>query len=119
MKLRNTVAAAVAAFALVLSLPASALAASGDFHYTYRDDNGVERSGTLHDPESDRCVNLDAVGSDDVDPGYAPHNQTDSWVTVYLGADCEGPDWRLRPHGRPATDRLLVRSVRFDVNEWR
>lgn len=117
MKLRNTAAAAVAAFALVLSLPASALAATGDFHYKFRDQNGVEQTGTLHDPESDRCINLDEVGSNDADPGYAPHNRTDSWVTVYLGADCDGPDWRLRPDGRPATEWLLVRSVRFDVND--
>ncbi|WP_167739588.1 hypothetical protein [Streptomyces subrutilus] len=54
------------------------------------------------------------VGSDDVEPGFAPYNRTDSWVTVFVGADCEGPDWLLRPNGRPATDRLLVRSVRFD-----
>ncbi|MEU9256253.1 hypothetical protein AB0D66_31090 [Streptomyces sp. NPDC048270] len=114
MKLRNTAAAAVAAFALVLSLPASALAASGDFHYKYRDADGVEQTGTLHDPEGGTCINLDEVGSDDVEPGFAPHNQTDSWVTVFVGADCDGPDWLLRPNGRPATDRLLVRSVRFD-----
>lgn len=109
MKLRNTAAAAVAAFAMVLSLPASALAATGEFHYKYRDDSGVEQTGTLYDPEGGICINLD-----DADPGYAPHNDTDSWVTVYLGPDCDGPDWRLRAHGRPATDRLLVRSVRFD-----
>ncbi len=74
----------------------------------------MEQTGTLQEPEGGTCINLDAVGSDDVAPGRAPHNQTDSWVTVFVGADCEGPDWRLRPNGRSATDRLLVRSVRFD-----
>ncbi|MGR4883223.1 hypothetical protein ACIPUC_27965 [Streptomyces sp. LARHCF249] len=117
MKLRNTAVAAVAAFALVLSLPASALAATGEFHYKYRDEAGVEQTSTLHDPRSGDCINLDAVGSDDVDPGYAPHNRTDSRVTVYLGADCDGPEWRLRPYGNQASDRLLVRSVRFDSND--
>lgn len=117
MKLRNAAAAALAAFALLLSLPGSAFAASGEFHYKYTDYFGQEQSATLHDPRSGNCINLYAVGSDEVEPGYGPHNQTDSWVTVYLGADCEGPEWRLRPDGRPARDELKVRSVRFDVRD--
>ncbi|MER5869415.1 hypothetical protein [Streptomyces sp. NPDC002044] len=116
MKLRNTAAAALAAFALVLTLPGSASAAAGDFHYKYVDDRGHEERITLHDPHSGKCVNLYAVGDDEELPGYAPHNQTDSWVTVYVGAGCTGPEWRLRPKGNAASDRLDVRSVRFDVN---
>ncbi|WP_051807796.1 hypothetical protein [Streptomyces sp. NRRL F-2664] len=119
MKLRNAAAAAVAACALVLSLPGSALAAEGQFHYRYTDDSGQEYRVVLDDPDSGECINLYAVGSDGVEPGYAPQNQTDSWVTVFAGADCAGPEWRLRPLGRPATDRLAVRSVRFDVREAR
>ncbi|MFJ2592020.1 hypothetical protein [Streptomyces erythrochromogenes] len=117
MKLRNAAAAAVAACALVLALPGSALAAEGQFHYKYTDDFGHEQHVILDDPDSGECINLYAVGSDDVEPGYAPLNQTDSWATVYSDADCAGSPWRLRPLGRPATDHLRVRSVRFEVRE--
>ncbi|MGW0390260.1 hypothetical protein ACWDYJ_05035 [Streptomyces sp. NPDC003042] len=114
MKLRNTAAAAVAAFALALSMSGSAVAAEGYFHYKYVDGYGQEQHVTLHDPHSGKCVNLYAVGDDDVEPGYGPHNQTDSAVTVYKETGCAGDEWRLRPHGKPATDALEVRSVRFE-----
>lgn len=116
MKLRTTAAAALAAFALVLSLPGSALAAEGYFNYKYVDDYGQEQHVTLHDPVSGKCVNLHAVSDDDVQPGYGPHNATNSAVVVYAGANCQGPEWKLRAHGRPATDELEVRSVRFAVD---
>ncbi|MGC0421001.1 hypothetical protein [Embleya sp. AB8] len=113
MKLRNAAGAAVAAVALVLSLPGTSVAAQGAFHYKYVDDDGHERHATLHDPHSGRCINLYGVGSDKLEPGYAPHNDTDNWAKVYVGADCKGAEWRLKPHGKPATDALKLRSVRF------
>ncbi|MFD9381207.1 hypothetical protein ACFWBH_37850 [Streptomyces sp. NPDC059999] len=115
MKLRHTAAAALASLALILTMPGSASAAVGDFHYKYVDEYGKEQRVVLHNPHSGKCVNLHAVGEDDELPGYGPQNSTDSTVTVYLGAGCTGPEWRLRPHGRPATDELEVRSVRFEV----
>ncbi|WP_327280612.1 hypothetical protein OG723_38245 [Streptomyces sp. NBC_01278] len=114
MKLRTTLGATLGALTLVLSMAGSAQAAQGDFHYKYVDGYGQERHVTLHDPHSGKCINLHAVGNDDELPGYAPHNKTDTAVTVYLGANCEGPDWRLKAHGKPASDKLEVRSVRFD-----
>ncbi|MFD7099834.1 hypothetical protein ACFV0B_15430 [Streptomyces xanthophaeus] len=114
MKLRNTVAAALGAFALVLTLPGSALAAQGDFLYKYVDQLGQEQHITLHDPHSGKCINLYAVGNDLVPPGYGPHNRTDTAVTLYLGASCTGDEWRLRANGNRASDRLEVRSIRFD-----
>ncbi|MFJ2645139.1 hypothetical protein ACIO1C_00130 [Streptomyces sp. NPDC087420] len=114
MKLRNGLAVTLATLALTLSMSTSALAATGQFHYKFRDDSGQELSVTLPDPRSGRCINLYGVDSDDLPPGYAPHNQTDAGATVYDGIDCEGREWRLRPHGLPAGDRLLVRSVRFE-----
>ncbi|WP_327255734.1 hypothetical protein [Streptomyces sp. NBC_01244] len=116
MKLRTAVAAAAAAFSMVLSLPGSAFAAEGYFHYKYVDAFAQEQHVTLHDPHSGKCVNLYAVGDDEVQPGYGPHNDTDSAVVVYAGANCQGAEWRLRAHGNPARDDLLVRSVRFAVN---
>ncbi|MFJ3713085.1 hypothetical protein OG204_21040 [Streptomyces sp. NBC_01387] len=117
MKLRNAAAAGLAALALVLMLPGSALAATGEFHYKYVDDHGQEQFATVHDPQSGRCINLYGVDSDELPPGFGPHNQTDSWVTVYVGTDCQGPEWQLRPHGRPARDDLELRSVRFGLPE--
>lgn len=116
MKLRNTAAAALAAVALVLTLPGSALAAQGSFTYKYVDHFGQQQHVALHDPHSGKCINLYAVGDDEVPAGYGPHNDTDTAVTVYLGANCEGPEWKLRAKGQPARDALEVRSVRFDVN---
>ncbi|MFJ9074761.1 hypothetical protein ACIRO3_05840 [Streptomyces sp. NPDC102278] len=115
MKLRHTAAAALASFALILSLPGSASAAVGEFHYKYVDEFGQEQPVVLQNPHSGKCINLYVVGEDDELPGYGPQNSTDSTVTVYRGAGCTGPEWRLRPHGKPATDELEVRSVRFDV----
>ncbi|GGZ76888.1 hypothetical protein [Streptomyces subrutilus] len=116
MKLRNTAGAALAAFALVLSLPASAFAAQGYFHYKFVDGFGQEQHITLHDPHSGKCINLYGVGDDDEEPGYGPHNDTDAAVTVYLGVGCSGPEWTLRAKGKPARDDLQVRSVRFHTD---
>ncbi|MEV6956612.1 hypothetical protein [Streptomyces sp. NPDC051183] len=115
MKLRNTAAAAVAALALVLSLPGSALAAQGNFSYKYVDGFGQQQKVALHDPHSGQCINLYVVGDERNTPGYGPHNETDRAVTVYAGAGCTGAEWRLKAHGKPARDDLYVRSVRFDV----
>lgn len=63
MKLRNAVAATLGALALTLSMSGSALAAQGDFHYTYThaDAAGAEEQrleSALHDPANDTCINL-------------------------------------------------------------
>ncbi|MFE2245502.1 hypothetical protein [Streptomyces lavendulae] len=115
MNLRTTLGAGLSALALVLSMAGSAQAAQGNFTYKYVDGYGVERVVTLHDPHSGKCINLHAVGDDEEQPGYGPHNDTDTAVTVYLGANCQGPEWRLKAHGKPAKDTLEVRSVRFDA----
>ncbi|MER6778583.1 MULTISPECIES: hypothetical protein [unclassified Streptomyces] len=114
MKLRNALGAALGALALTLSMSGSALAATGDFSYKFRDGDDREVSVTLPDPRSGECINLYAVDSYKYGPGYAPHNETDAWVTVYTDTNCDGGQWRLKPHGQQASDRLLVRSVRFD-----
>ncbi|MFC4030088.1 peptidase inhibitor family I36 protein [Streptomyces polygonati] len=113
MKLRSAVTAGLAGLVLALAVPGSAFAATGDFGYSFTDDEGRALSVTLHHPSSDACVNLPYVGSEWVEPGHSPHNDTDQWATVYEGADCTGPTWKLRPHGKPATERLKVRSVYF------
>lgn len=114
MKPRTSLGACLGTLALVLSMAGSAQAAEGNFHYKYIDGYGQERVVTLHNPLSGHCINLYAVGDDDELPGYGPHNETDTPVTVYLGASCKGPSWRLKAHGNPAKDTLEVRSVRFE-----
>ncbi|WP_330457076.1 hypothetical protein OIB37_09375 [Streptomyces sp. NBC_00820] len=117
MKLRTTLGASLGALALALSMAGSAQAAQGSFHYKYVDGYGQEQHVALADPHSGKCINLYGVGDDEELPGYGPQNDTDTAVTVYLGANCEGSAWRLRAHGKPAKDTLEVRSVRFDAPE--
>ncbi|TWE15496.1 hypothetical protein [Kitasatospora atroaurantiaca] len=112
MRLRNTVAAAVAAFALVLSAPGPALAADGEFTYTYLDEDGTARVGLLIDPESRECVNLPEADSDELPSAYAPKNRTGATATVFTAIDCDGDYYSLRPGGG-ASDRLKLRSVVF------
>lgn len=113
MKLRSAVTAGMAGLVLALAVPGSAVAATGDFRYAFTDDKGQDLTVALHHPASDECVNLPYVGSEWVTAGHSPHNNTDQWATVYAGADCQGPEWRLRPHGNQATAQLKVRSVYF------
>ncbi|WP_306333998.1 hypothetical protein [Streptomyces sp. KL118A] len=112
MRLRHTVAAALGALALVVTLPTSASAATGDFSYKYVGLDGTPQSVTLHDPESPACLTLPEVADPDAsEPAFAPHNDTDTWVMVFTEPECTGDSWTLRPHGHPATDRLKLRSV--------
>jgi hypothetical protein len=114
MHLRHTIAAALGALALVVTLPASASAATGDFTYKYVGLDGSPRSVTLHDPDSPACITLPEVADPDAsEPAFAPHNDTDAWVMVFTEDDCTGDSWTLRPRGNPATDRLKLRSVYF------
>ncbi len=73
---------------------------------------GQEQVVTLHDPASGHCIDLYAAVDDDALPGYGPHNQTDTPVTVYRGANCGGAGRRLKANGNPAKDTLELRSVR-------
>ncbi|QEU95011.1 hypothetical protein [Streptomyces kanamyceticus] len=112
MRLRTTVAAALGALALVVTLPTSASAATGDFSYKFVGLDGTPQSVTLHDPQSPGCVTLAEVADPgSSEPAFAPHNDTDEWVMVFTEPDCTGDSWTLRPHGRPTTDELKLRSV--------
>lgn len=114
MRLRHTAAAAFGALALLVTLPTSASAATGDFSYSYTDPSGAPRSVTLHDPVSPGCVPLAEVADPGSSgPAFAPHNDTDEWVMVFTEPGCTGDSWTLRPHGQPASDRLTLRSVFF------
>ncbi|WAL94929.1 hypothetical protein [Streptomyces sp. Je 1-369] len=112
MRLRHTLAAALGAFALVITLPTSATAATGDFSYKFAGPDGHPRKVTFHNPPSPGCIPLAEVADPgSTEPAFAPHNNTDEWATVFTEPDCTGDSWTLRPHGKPATDRLKLRSV--------
>ncbi|MFC9945528.1 hypothetical protein [Streptomyces pratensis] len=112
MRRRTSASAALGALALVVTLPTSASAATGDFSYKHAGPDGTPLSVTLHDPASPACITLpEAADPASTGPGFAPHNDTDTWVMVFSEPDCTGDSWTLRPHGNPTTDRLKLRSV--------
>ncbi|MCX4763521.1 hypothetical protein OG562_21655 [Streptomyces sp. NBC_01275] len=114
MRLRHSFAAVCGALALTAALAAPAHAATGDFGYKFVGLNGQPQSATLHDPASGECVTLPEVADPGAsEPAFAPHNDTDETALVFTEPDCSGDSWTLRPHGRPATDRLTLRSVVF------
>ncbi|MFD9818636.1 hypothetical protein [Streptomyces violascens] len=112
MRLRTAVAAAFGALALLVTVPTSASAAAGDFSYKFVGLDGSPQPATLHDPAGPGCITLPEVADPgSSEPAFAPHNNTDTWVMVFTEPNCTGDSWTLRPHGRPATDRLKLRSV--------
>ncbi|MER5641265.1 hypothetical protein ABT095_30510 [Kitasatospora sp. NPDC002227] len=113
MRLRNAVLAAAAAVALAVALPSSAMAATGEFRYTYADADGYEHPGLLFYPPSGECINLPGAESDDQEPAYAPKNGTRSTATVFLDADCAGETYFVLRPGGGASERLLMHSVVF------
>lgn len=114
MRFRTAAAVTAGSFALLLALSGTANAATGDFSYQYVGLNGQAQSATLHDPDSDKCITLAEVADPGAsEPAFAPHNDTDEYAMVFTGPGCTGDSWTLRPHGRPATDRLKLRSVVF------
>ncbi len=83
MKLRNAVAATLGALALTLSMSGSAFAAEGEFHYTYKEEDGQVREA----PSATRPTTRASTSSaprDEIPAGYGPQNSTDSYVILYL-----------------------------------
>nr|WP_208869018.1 hypothetical protein [Streptomyces glaucescens] len=107
------VGAASSAFLLLVAMPGSASAATGQFRYTYTTAEGYEAVGFLNNPASGECTNLPAPGSAPGAASRAPQNRTDATATVFLDADCEGDTYYTLPPGTGASDRLLLRSVVF------
>ncbi|MFF1839518.1 hypothetical protein ACFVXE_35915 [Streptomyces sp. NPDC058231] len=114
MRLRTTVAAALGALALIVTLPTSAGAATGDFVYRYTGPDGTPQYVSLFDPPSRQCITLPEVADPDASsPADTPWNETDSTATVFTGVDCQGTYFTLRPLGGHASERLKLRSVVF------
>ncbi|MFF2081430.1 hypothetical protein ACFVXG_42495 [Kitasatospora sp. NPDC058162] len=108
MRLRNAVLAVASAAALVLAVPMSANAATGDFLYKVGPLPGVLTG--LADPESRVCIDVPETGNG---TAYAPENLTTSTATVFLEANCDGDVFYTLNPGKKAGDRLKFRSVVF------
>ncbi|MFI9036008.1 hypothetical protein [Streptomyces sp. NPDC053726] len=114
MRLRSTVAAAFGALALIVAVPSSASAATGEFSYTYSGLDGSPQVAFLFDPPSGECITLPEVADPgSSNPAHTPWNHTDATATVFSGVDCEGEYFSLRPFGGHASSRLKLRSVIF------
>ncbi|MGW1779453.1 hypothetical protein ACWCQQ_09965 [Streptomyces sp. NPDC002143] len=114
MRLLHPLAAACGALALTAVLATPAQAATGTFGYQVIGLDGQPLSVSLSDPASGECITLPEVADPDASsPAFAPHNDTDEFAIVFTEPDCSGDTWTLRPHGRPASDRLQLRSVFF------
>lgn len=115
MYVRSAVAAvgaACGAMALLLAVPGSAAAATGQFRYTYTTADGYETVGFMNNPASGECITLPTPAAVPGTASRAPQNRTDATATVFLDDDCEGPHYVLAP-GADASQRLLLRSVVF------
>ncbi|MFB7911289.1 hypothetical protein ACFC1T_33125 [Kitasatospora sp. NPDC056076] len=106
MRLRNAFLAVASAAALVLAVPMSANAATGDF--LYKVGPGVQTG--LADPESRVCIDVPETGAD---PAFAPENLTTSTATVFLEEHCDGDVFRTMNPGTKLGNRLKFRSVIF------
>ncbi|MCB5183101.1 hypothetical protein [Streptomyces antimicrobicus] len=118
MRLRTSLAAALGAFALVLTLPTAATsapaAALGEFRYTYVGIDGQPRTARLDDPQSGECVTLPEVADPDASqPAHSPRNRTTSTATVFTEPGCDGDYFTLRPLTGRGSERLKLRSVVF------
>ncbi|MFD5083427.1 hypothetical protein ACFWOG_12410 [Kitasatospora sp. NPDC058406] len=107
MRLRTTAAAALGALALLVSVPTSAQAATGDFLYKV----GPGVPAGLADPESRECINL--FGATEDHPAFAPENFTTSTATVFLDFNCDGDTYYVMNPGKKLGNRLKLRSVIF------
>ncbi|MFE3877978.1 hypothetical protein ACFXPX_26720 [Kitasatospora sp. NPDC059146] len=108
MRLRNAVLAVASAAALVLAVPMSANATTGDFLYRVGPLPGVQTG--LADPEGRVCINVPETGNA---PAYAPENFTTSTATVFLETDCDGDVFYVMNPGKKLGNKLKFRSVIF------
>ncbi|MFI0462501.1 MULTISPECIES: hypothetical protein [Saccharopolyspora] len=111
MRLRATVAAALGAAGLLLSLPGSALAADGEFSYWVEGTNAYHQRALL-DPAGRLCHRLELPNPEA--PAYGVRNNTDATAIVFLDSNCSSDVYYyvLQP-GQQAPRDVAVRSVTF------
>lgn len=109
MRLRATVAAALGAAGLLLSLPGSALAAQGEFSYSL-EFQGREYQTSISNPVGGTCHTLDLPMNS---PAYRVTNWTNATAVAYLDANCATETYFVLAPGESAPSGVLVRSVLF------
>ncbi|MEI5102059.1 hypothetical protein RB200_30510 [Streptomyces sp. PmtG] len=113
MRFRTSLAAALGALALVVTLPPSANAATGQFVFTYNRE-GKTIEGRLHDPTGRECIDLTEVSNLNETPAHSPRNRTNSIATVYTELECEGESFALKAHSGYGGEGLKFRSIVFN-----
>ncbi|PKW17570.1 hypothetical protein [Saccharopolyspora spinosa] len=110
MRLRAIVTAALGTAGLLLTLPGSALAAQGEFIYSFDRSGAVQRDG-LFDPAGRFCHRLDLPNR--FVPAYRVQNRTDATAVVYLDDSCATDVFYVLRPGESAPAGVKVRSVTF------
>ncbi|MFI6147989.1 hypothetical protein [Streptomyces sp. NPDC051109] len=114
MRLRNAAVAAFGAFTLLLAVPTSASAATGQFEYSVVGLDGQPLKTSLENPVGEECITLPEVADPNAsEPAFSPRNRTDAVATVFTEPGCEGDYFTLRAHTGHGSARLKLRSVVF------
>ncbi|MCX4524432.1 MULTISPECIES: hypothetical protein [unclassified Streptomyces] len=114
MRLRTAAVAAAGALTLLIAVPGSASAATGEFEYSYVGLDGQPRQESLFDPEGRECIVIPEVADPgSSEPAFSPRNRTDAFARVFTNPDCTGDEFDLRPYSGRGSERLKLRSVRF------
>ncbi|POG44946.1 hypothetical protein BV881_24240 [Streptomyces sp. ZL-24] len=107
MRLRHSLAAAVGALLITVSVPNSASAATGEFLYR----GPLLGSHSLDDPNSGECVNIPEATN--LLPAQSPRNFTTSTATIFLDFDCDGDTFTVLSPGQTGGLLVKFRSVVF------
>ncbi|WP_328924255.1 hypothetical protein OG429_06115 [Streptomyces sp. NBC_00190] len=114
MRLRTAAVAAVSALTLLVAVPGSATAATGEFEYSYIGLSGEPQRAFLFDPEGHECMVIpEAADPNSSEPAFSPRNRTDALARVFTNPDCTGDEFDLRPYTGRGSERLKLRSVIF------
>ncbi|MHC5906003.1 hypothetical protein ACVNF4_19170 [Streptomyces sp. S6] len=112
MRIRTTLAAAAGALALLVAVPTSASAATGQFFYSYSGLNGAPQVTALANPPGAQCVTLPEVADPGASsPAHALRNDTDATAVGFENPDCTGGMFTVLPHAWGPG--LPLRSVLF------
>ncbi|PKV90150.1 hypothetical protein [Streptomyces sp. TLI_146] len=115
MRLRHTVGTALGALALVVTVPTSANAATGEFSYTYVDLNGANQFGYLENPLSGVCLEIPEATLPTQQPAFSAQNRTDKTASTFSEPLCQGTRYTVKARTGVGNARQKFRSVRFSV----
>ncbi|GGV54636.1 hypothetical protein [Streptomyces spectabilis] len=109
----HAIGAALGALALIVTIPTSANATVGFFHYQYGD-SANPTAGKLEEPEARACINIPEVEGK---PGsaFSPSNDVgDSEAMLYSEEGCEGTTTKI-VQGQEFGADVKFKSVIFEI----